>query len=227
MNTTLLLGAALLTLVTSSATFAEEARLVRENIEWCDLWIPDVNAADMPHVLLIGDSITKGYYGGVAEALKGKASVARLATSKSLGDPAYLAEVALVAGQCKFDVVHFNNGMHGWGYTEEEYRKAFPELLATLRKHAPTAKLIWATTTPVRSRDKLADLDARTERVRARNRIAAEFVTEAGIATDDLFALGEPHPEYSSPDGVHFNGTGIAAQAAQVARMVGEAPTGR
>ena len=66
-------------------------------------------------MLLIGDSITQGYYGQVAERLKGKASVARLTTSKSVGDPALLAEVALVLGQCRFDVVHFNNGLHGLG----------------------------------------------------------------------------------------------------------------
>ena len=107
-------------------------------------------------MLLIGDSITKGYYPQVAEKLKGKASVARLATSKSLGDPVLLAEVALVLDQCRFDVVHFNNGMHGWGYSEEEYGKAFPELVATIRKHAPKAKLIWATTTPVRRRGNLS-----------------------------------------------------------------------
>jgi hypothetical protein len=92
-------------------------------------------------VLLIGDSITGGYGPKVADALKGKASVARLTTSNSIGDPALLAEVALVLGQCRFDVVHFNNGLHGWGYSEEEYQKCFPELVATIRKHAPQAKL--------------------------------------------------------------------------------------
>ncbi|HOC00270.1 MAG TPA: hypothetical protein PKM43_16190 [Verrucomicrobiota bacterium] len=33
----------------------------------------------------------------------------------------------------------------------EEYRQHFPELVAAIRKHAAQAKLIWATTTPVRS----------------------------------------------------------------------------
>lgn len=30
-------------------------------------------------------------------------------------------------------IVHFNNGMHGDGYTEEQYKAAFPELLTTIR----------------------------------------------------------------------------------------------
>jgi hypothetical protein len=28
-----------------------------------------------------------------------------------------------------FNIVHFNNGMHGWSYTETQYREAFPAFL--------------------------------------------------------------------------------------------------
>ena len=114
-------GLALATALGAAAVLAAaEPHLARENIEWCNIWIPDTQEANLPRVLLIGDSITGGYGPKVADALKGQASVARLTTSKSLGDPALLAEVALVLGQCRFDVVHFNNGLHGWGYCEEE-----------------------------------------------------------------------------------------------------------
>ena len=103
-------------------------------------------------MLLIGDSVTRGYSkASVEQRLQGKAYVARLATSKSVGDPALLAEVALVLGLHHFDVVHFNNGLHGWGYTEAEYARHFPALLATIKQGAKGAKLIWASTTPVRS----------------------------------------------------------------------------
>ena len=154
----------------SLASADSPPRVVRENIEWLDVWIPGNNVKDQPRVLLIGDSITRGYYKTVEDTLKDKAIVCRLTTSKSLGDPSLLDEVKLVLSQAKFDVVHFNNGMHGWGYTEEEYAKAFPDLVATLRKHAPGAKLIGATTTPVRERGKAEQLDPKTERVRARNK---------------------------------------------------------
>ena len=137
------------------ANRAAAPHVARESIEWADIWIPEANATTLPRVLLIGDSITRGYYPKVVEQLKGKASVARLASSKSIGDPALLAEVALVLDQCRFDVVHFNNGLHGWGYSEDEYQKHFPGLVATLRRHAPKAKLIWAATTPMRQSGKL------------------------------------------------------------------------
>jgi len=214
--------AILVAIAVPTAIWAEEPRIAREAIEWCDIWIPDANGGKLPRVLLIGDSITRGYAPKVADNLKGKASVARLATSKSIGDPALLAEVALVLGQRRFDVIHFNNGLHGSGYSEEEYQEHFPELIATIRKQAPSAKLIWATTTPVRISSKLAELEDRTKRVQARNKIAEGIVTQEGISVDDLYGLVKDHPEYWSHDGVHFNGKGIAVQAEQVTKRIME-----
>ena len=52
--------------------------------------------------------------------LAGKAFVARLATSRFLADPVLLKEIALVLDQMRFDVIHFNNGMHGWQHSELE-----------------------------------------------------------------------------------------------------------
>ena len=210
-----------------TAIWAEEPRIARESIEWADIWVPEASGTKLPRVLLIGDSITKGYYARVAEKLKDKASVARLATSKSIGDPAFLAEVSLVLSQYRFDVVHFNNGLHGWGYSEEEYQKHFPELLATIRKHAPQAKLIWATITPVRDTADLTKLSERTDRVKARNKIAEPIIAREGIAVNDLYNLVKDHPDYWKKDGVHFSEKGVAAEAEQVSQRVLEATQGR
>ncbi len=152
-----------------------------------------------------------------------RAGVDALVPRGVLPDPALLAEVALVLGQCRFDVVHFNNGLHGWGYSEEEYQQHFPELLATIRKHAAQAKLIWATITPMRQAGKLDVIAENTKRVQARNKIAQEIVTREGIAVDDLYGLVQDHAEYWSPDGVHFNAQGIVAQAEQATKKITEA----
>jgi GDSL-like Lipase/Acylhydrolase family len=204
----------------ASGSSDEQPRVVREGIEWLDVWMPDANAKGLPRVLLIGDSIARGYGKQVEQKLKGKAYVARLATSKSVGDPALLGEVALVLGQARFDVIHFNNGLHGFGYTEDEYRKAFPDLIATIKREAPGANLIWATTTPVRKADKLDQVDPRTGRVEARNAIAARIVEAEKIPVDDLFALMDGHAEFHALDGIHFNDKGVAAQAEQVAARI-------
>ena len=241
-----------LTFVTIGAALALVGRVAgddyplsgRERIEWCDIWIPDANAAKLPRVLLLGDSITRGYSTAVEKRLADKAYVARLATSAFISDPSLLDEIALVLDHNHFDVIQFNNGMHGWSHSEAEYRQAFPSFLAAIRQHAPQAKLIWASTTwiapapePAAAVDasatdkgKLmvkADLTtASNERIRARNAIAREYVDAAKIPVDDLYALTENQPEYHQGSGsVHFNAKGIAAQADQVAAIVARSVT--
>lgn len=206
----------------ASVAQAETPKVVRESIEWCNIWIPDADGTALPRVLLIGDSITQNYYPLVVDQLGGKASVGRLTTSKSLGDPAFLAEVELVLKQYRFDVIHFNNGLHGFGYEEADYQRDFPVLLEAFKKHAPNAKLIWATTTPMRVAGNLAAFDPKTERVKHRNQIAAEFIAKTGIPVNDLFGLVQSHPEYHGADGVHFNPAGVAAEAQQVSRKIRE-----
>jgi hypothetical protein len=190
----------------------------RESIEWCDIWISHANETNLPRVLLIGDSIVRDYYPEVEKRLAGKAFVARLSTSRFVADPVLLKEIELVLDGTKFDVIHFNNGMHGWQHSEAEYRKAFPKCVKTIRAHAPKAQLIWATTTPLRdSKGVTSDTGAEysDERIAARNAIAAEIVTRQKLPTDDLNAAMRGHPELHS-DNVHFNSQGIQIQAAQV-----------
>lgn len=212
---TRMLAALIPILAIAQLVSAEEP--IRERIEWADIWVTDANKNDLPRVLLIGDSITKGYFGEVEKRLAGKACCARLTTSKCVSDPFFPAEVQLLLKQYKFAAIHVNNGLHGWGYTEEQYRDGLLRLMNTFQKHAGDAKIIWATTTPVRERDNLQQISERTERVIARNQIAAEIMKEHDIPTNDLYGLVEQHPDWHSGDGVHFNGKGREAQGAAVA----------
>lgn len=217
---TLFSGAGLITPLAAAGPNA--ATPARESIEWCDIWISHANETNLPRVLLIGDSIARDYYPEVEKHLAGKAFVARLATSRFAADPVLLKEIALVLDEAKFDVIHFNNGMHGWQHTEEEYRKALPKVIKTIRAHAPKAKLIWATTTPLRDgKDVTYDTHAKysDDRIAARNAIAAEIVTARNIPIDDLNAVVRGHPEYHR-DNVHFNNQGIQIQAAQVSARI-------
>src|SRR5882672_10934318 len=109
-----------------AATKLNAAPPARESIEWCDIWISHANETNLPRVLLIGDSITRDYYPEVEKRLAGKAYVARLSTSRFIADPILLKEISVVLEGTKFDVIHFNNGMHGWQHSEAVYRKAFP-----------------------------------------------------------------------------------------------------
>ena len=140
----------------------------------------------------------------------------RRLTSAFLGVPLRL----ILLKHYKFAAIHFNNGLHGWGYSEDQYRDGLLKFLATVKENAGDAKLIWATTTPVRQRSDLQQFGERTERVKERNKIAAEIMKERNVPINDLYGLVEEHPDWHSGDGVHFNGKGKEAQAKQVAESV-------
>lgn len=205
-----------------TAIRAETPAVIREGIEWCDIWISHANKTNLPRVLLLGDSIARGYYSAVEKRLAGKAYVARLTTSAFVSDPMFHQQIALVLDHTQFDVIHFNNGLHGWQYSEAAYRKAFPRLLKTIKKHAPRAQLIWATTTPHKPTTNAPPVTATSgsdARVIARNAIALEFVTAKKIPVTDLYTPVLGRAELYS-DGVHFNQEGTAIQADQVAAQV-------
>lgn len=213
----------MLSLFTCALSYAQVniTKPKRESIEWLDLWMPKTNEMGLPRVLLIGNSITRQYYPEVEKQLEGKAFVARLSTSKSLGDPGLLQEIALVLGYHQFDVVHFNNGMHGWEYSEKEYEAAFPDLLQTIRRGAPNAKLIWANTTPIRTGEKMDQFDLRNERVKERNRIVCEYLKDKQVQINDLYSVAMNNTAfYGGKDGVHLQPIGVKMLANQVAGQI-------
>jgi hypothetical protein len=185
-----------------------------ETTEWTWAVRPDQVDRQLPNVLLVGDSITRNYFPEVQQELSGRANVYLFAASTSLGDPrldSQLNEFAALEG-VKFSVVHFNNGMHGWSYTEKEYATSFPAYVATLRKIAAGAHLIWASTTPVK---KDSPLGASNKRIKVRNAEALQFVDRDSIAVDDQYTLMLRYPNLYLDD-IHFNPEGSSLQGRQV-----------
>jgi hypothetical protein len=217
------IGLTAVLLIAALSSMAQNRKMpVRESIEWLDVYMPNTNDTVLPRILLIGNSITRGYYPEVQKILEGKAYVARLTTSKSVGDPALLKEIDLIMSYYKFDIVHFNNGLHGFGYTEEEYKKAFPAFVKKIHKKAPHAKLIWATITPLHTKADMRIFDPKIDRIKARNKIALDFITkQKDISVDSLWEFTVNHPEfYEGGDGAHPNPSGYHALAEKVASVL-------
>jgi len=191
--------------VSLSAIAQNKKNPIREGIEWLDVYMPNTNDTVLPRILLIGNSITRGYYPEVAKMLEGKAYVARLTTSKSIGDPAIIKEIELIMSYYKFDIVQFSNGLHGFGYTEEEYQNAFPDFVKTIRKNASGAKLMYATLTPLHTKADAKILMPIIGRIEARNKIALDYViAQKDIKVDSLWEKTIDHPEYwQGGDGTH------------------------
>jgi hypothetical protein len=194
-------------LIFGPAVTAQTTVSIPEEIEWTWEVRPAHPDPKLPNVLLLGDSIARNYFPQVVKDLTGVANVYLMAVSTSVGDlrlPHQIAEFAAMEN-VPFRVVHFNNGMHGWRYTEAQYKAAFPALLSSVRRlTGKGGRLIWANTTPVKSD---ASNGATNPRIEARNAIAQEQVRAAGISIDDQHALMTEHPDLYQ-DSIHFGPRG-------------------
>jgi lysophospholipase L1-like esterase len=203
---------------------AQQRVSIAEEIEWTWEVRPQITDPKLPNVLLLGDSITRSYFPQVTKDLNGVANVYLMASSTSVGDPRLPNQIAEFAAlQCvSFAVVHFNNGLHGWGYTEEQFQSGFPIFLQAVRALPGHAQLIWTTITAVKPE---ASNGATNPRIDLRNAIARAFVEAEKIPIDDLHTLMAQHPGlYEDP--FHFNKVGAAIMGDQAAALIKRALEG-
>ena len=192
----------------------------REDIEWCDIWIPQARASHLPRLLMVGDSITRAYFNDVEKTLKDRWLCGRLATSRSVCDRAFLKELNLVLDDYPVAMIHFNNGLHGWDYSESEYGEHLDQAVRAILERRPASRLVLATSTPVRRTGNLLAMDAVTARVIERNRRVAQVAARHHLPVNDLFAVIQDHPEHYSPDGVHLNSAGDALLGGHVGNFI-------
>jgi acyl-CoA thioesterase-1 len=184
----------------------------------------------LPRVLLIGDSISIGYTAPVRDLLKGKANVHRIPGN---GGPTTngLAHLKQWLGNGKWDVIHFNWGLHDLKFMSDGKRQVDPKAYEkNLRKlvrelKRTKAKLIWATTTPV---PEGVTPPRKNEDVLTYNAIARKIMKKNKIAVDDLYEFALPQlAEIQQPANVHFTPQGSAVLAKQVAATIEEALVGK
>jgi lysophospholipase L1-like esterase len=193
--------------------------------------VPDVPG--LPRVLILGDSISIGYTLLVRKQLEGRANVHRPAENcAETANGVKNLDKWLGAG--KWDLIHFNFGLHDMKYLDEkgtyvtpdkgkqvallpEYEKNLRAIVARLKRTG--AKLIFATTTPVPSQ-----AQGRVENDELRyNEVAVRVMKETGVAIDDLHALAKRRQaEIQQPHNVHFTDPGYAALADAVVASIKE-----
>ncbi len=185
--------------------------------------IPDMPG--LPRVLLIGDSISIGYTLEVREKLKGKANVHRIPQNGGATEVG-LEKMAAWLGEEKWDVIHFNFGLHDAKFSSateqrssrEQYAKNLRKLIAQMK---PTgATLIFATTTPVPKGGVLSPT-RKFDSIEERNKIAVEVMREHGIAVNDLYRAVLPVQEkVGRTNDVHYQPEGYKILAAAVAESI-------
>ena len=169
----------------------------------------------LPRVLLIGDSVSRGYTQPTRAALAGVANVHR-APANCGPTAAGVKNLEVWLGSGKWDVIHFNFGIHDRGTPAADYVNRLEAIVGRLEKTG--AKLVWASTTPI------PDNPAQKQTARSiveKNALAAEVMRKHGIPTDDLFAALTPRlAELQNPHDVHFTGAGYEFLGARVAAAI-------
>lgn len=186
--------------------------------------------ANLPRVVLIGDSIRMGYQAPVASQLAGRAEV--WAPEQNGGDSrkvlAHLEQWTLVRQP---DLVHVNCGLHdlkrAFGAESEvplaEYERNVRQILQRLQCEL-NGTVVWATTTPVEEtwHHQNKGFDRLEADVEAYNAAARAAAVSLGVPIDDLFAVvqREGKARLLTQDGVHFTAAGSQLLGRVVAECI-------
>lgn len=221
---------ALSVLITLPASAQEAKKTRRPNPVFSD---PDVDPK-LPNVLLIGDSISMGYHVAVREALKGKANVFRPKTNCGPTTKG-LSEIDAWLGDRKWDVVHWNFGLHDLKYMGpngenlatpgsegahqqvaiEDYATNIEKLAGRIKK--ASRYVIWRETSPVPKGAK-----GRVVGDSAKYNAAAAEVIErvGGIQVDPFFEFAESVSDTQRPANVHYTPEGSKQLGRHVAGVI-------
>lgn len=189
--------------------------------------VPIRDVPGLPRVLLVGDSISMGYTLEVRAALAGLANVHRPPTNcNSTGYG--LAELDKWLGRQKWDVIHFNFGLHDAKLPPEGNRHAPPDVYQenlrklVLRLKATGATLIWATTTPVPFGGNLAP-NRRFGDITLYNDVARRVMRENGVVINDLNRAIAPYLSKTQIHrDVHFSPEGYSILAQSTTAVIRE-----
>lgn len=179
----------------------------------------------LPRVLLIGDSISIGYTLNVRALLEGKANVHRIPGNGGATEVGLAKMKEWLRGE-KWDVIHFNFGLHDAKFASETTQRAsraqYADNLRELIKQmkATGATLIFATTTPVPKDGNLSPT-RRFDSIPARNEVARKVMEGNGVAVNDLYAVVLPVGEkIGRENDVHFGAEGYDLLAKHIAEAI-------
>lgn len=184
-----------------------------ETYEWDNTWIEKSEDTSLARCLYIGDSIscgTRTFLNGTVS--KGEILFDGFGTSKALDNPYFFRSLSIFAEQepKKRDIVIFNNGLHGWHISEDDYFILYGNFLDLLIKEFTQTPICPVLSTYV------TNADYHNDRVKRRNELALKAARERQLEVIDLYTVSESNKELLLNDGVHFSDAGYIALAQAV-----------
>ena len=114
------------------------------------------------------------------------------------------------------DFILFNNGLHGWHLSEDEYAKCYDDKIKfLLQKYSDTPNFIVLST--------YLDDKELNDRVVVRNEKAVEIADKYGLAVIDYYSIAENNKNLLLPDGVHFTQEGYTLFANELIDTINKA----
>jgi len=199
---------------------------VLENKEWTNLWWDEAEDQDLPRAFLVGDSITCGYFPDVINILGDTLRITAMGTSKAIDNPYFIPEMEFVFKQYgyKYNIIHFNNGLHGWHLNTDEYEMNYEKTINYILNNFTGTKVILATCTPMSIPGNLEEIDKEKDvLIRERNEVIKKIGLKYNLIVEDLYLPMFDHPLYHCDDGVHFIEEGKIAQAKIVSKSLNNA----
>lgn len=173
-----------------------------------DAWGYVKDQAGLPRVLIIGDSISRGYTAPVRRELKGKANVHRAPANCGKTENFFKdGEVWLLQnGSNHWDAITLNFGIHDKDRNPAEYAEYLKRIIARLRQTG--AALFWVRTTPfgpIREQGPSADLSVKINETadRVAKEEGLEVIDSHGAVIQDMATL-------QTKDNIHVNDDGLS-----------------
>lgn len=194
-------------------TFEAENKNKLETYEWDDMWWDNSGEEDT-HILVIGDSISRGYRHILKEVTGGRWRIDNFASSKAVDNDFFKKALdTAISQQEKYDLILFNNGLHGWHLSSDEYGEHYMSVLQHLM--SKNIRMAVILTTPW--------LDERNRLVKERNERAISCAEKMGVPVIDVYSLIEGHEElYGLPDTIHLKKEGYKKLAEHIYKSAKE-----
>lgn len=168
----------------------------------------------LPRVLVIGDSISRGYTMPLRHELMGKVNLHRApqnCSSTNVG----IKKLDVWLGDGDWDLITFNFGIHDRRASNADYQKRLMQIVRRLQ--ATDAKLLWVNTTPVPegARQYVAGS------VECLNEVAAAVMKQQNIPVLDMNQAITPLiARYQLPENCHFMEEGYQLMGKVLAEQV-------
>ncbi len=189
----------------------------KEIHEWIHSWCDETLSEDLPRVLLVGDSITHHYQEQVRELLIGKAYIDYISTSYSIDNPLYNSIIKNFFFNSKYDILHFNHGLHGWHMSPKTYKSKIKKLLEKLN----CKNTIIANSTVVYLKGNKEINQGAQKVIEKRNLAIEELAKENGYTFNDLHSISRTIPtELRTEEGIHYTEKGSTYLAKQVVEKI-------